>query len=118
MNTAGIARGTQHYVPPLEPTQLPAEEPRGYTLRVRDLHITPQGLGLKEVGVSTGMTEGEVETVLKRAEVDTGLKMVEGKIGMKKGNVKTRVMMSETDTEMMTEQLQLDAEPPSETRLE
>lgn len=70
---------------------------------------------MKEAGVSTGMTKGEVETGLKKPEVDTGPKMVEGKIGMKKGDVKTRVRI---DTEMMTEQLQLEVEPPSETRPE
>ena len=61
------------------------------------------------------MTKAEVETGLKKSEVDTGLKMVEGKIGMKKGDVKPHVRM---DTEMMTEQLQLAVEPPSETRPE
>jgi hypothetical protein len=46
------------------------------------------------------MTKGEVETELKKDEVDIVLEMVEGMIGMKK------------------EQLQLEVEPPSETRPE
>lgn len=74
---------------------------------------------MKEAGVSTRMTKGEVETGLKKAGVvDTGLKIVEGKIGMKKGDGKIHMRTSEIDTEMMMEQLQLEAEPPSETRLE
>jgi hypothetical protein len=40
--------------------------------------------------------------------------MVEGNIGMKKGDVK----MSDIDTEMMTERVQLEVEPPLETRPE
>ena len=74
---------------------------------------------MKEAGVSTGMTKGKVETGLKKAGVaDTELKIVEGNIGMKKGGVKTRGRMSGIDTKMMTEQLQLEVEPPSETRPE
>ena len=53
------------------------------------------------------MTQGGVETGLKKA--DTGLKVVERNIGLKKGDIKTR---------MMREQLQLEVEPPSETRPE
>jgi hypothetical protein len=53
------------------------------------------------------MTKGGVETGPKNA--DTGLKMVEGNVGLKKGDVKSQ---------MMREQLQLEVEPPSETRPE
>jgi hypothetical protein len=53
------------------------------------------------------MTKGGVETGLNKA--DTRLKMVEGYIGLEKGDVKTQVMR---------EQLQLEVEPPSETRPE
>ncbi len=48
------------------------------------------------------MPKGEVERGLKKAEVGTGPKVVEGNIGI--------------DKEMMRERLQLEVEPPWETR--
>lgn len=99
--------GIRYYIPLRKSAQLPMKELQEYTFRMRDLHVYLQGRRLNEDGVNTGMKKGEVETELK---------MDEGKIVMKTGHVKTCVRMSGIDTEMTTEQFQL--ERPPETRPE